>query len=101
MEEKNMKINMRLKRFLCLMLALVMVCTGFTITPKKVNAAVTNASASAVASYGLMEDVQDGVILHCWDWSFNNIKEQIPAIAAAGYTAVQTSPIQEAKESNI
>lgn len=101
MEEKNMKINMRLKRFLCLMLALVMVCTGFTITPKKVNAAVTNASASAVASYGLMEDVQDGVILHCWDWSFNNIKEQIPAIAAAGYTAVQTSPIQEAKESTI
>ena len=99
MEEKNMKINMRLKRFLCLMLALVMVCTGFTITPKKVNAAVTNASASAAASYGLMEDVQDGVILHCWDWSFDNIKEQIPAIAAAGYTAIQTSPIQEAKES--
>lgn len=97
MEERFMKMNMRLKRFLCLMLVLVIVCTGITITPKKAVAA-TNPSASAESTYGLMEDVQDGVILHCWDWSFNNIKSQIPAIAAAGYTAIQTSPIQEAKE---
>lgn len=98
MEERFMKMKVRFQRFLCLMLALVMVCTGITITPKKAVAAASNPSASAENTYGLMEDVQDGVILHCWDWSFNNIKAQIPAIAAAGYTAIQTSPIQEAKE---
>ena len=97
-----MKMNMRLKRFLCLIIALAMVCTGIVITPNTVANAfttgVTNPSSEAVAEYGLQEDVQDGVILHCWDWSFNNIKEQMPQIAAAGYSAVQTSPIQEAKE---
>ena len=36
----------------------------------------------------------DKVILHCWNWSFQEIKNYLPEIAAAGYTAVQTSPAQ-------
>ena len=48
--------------------------------------------AAKAAENGLCEKVEDGVILHAWCWSFNTIKEAIPQIAAAGYTAVQTSP---------
>ena len=36
----------------------------------------------------------DKVILHCWNWSFDEIREYLPQIQAAGYTAIQTSPAQ-------
>lgn len=49
---------------------------------------------SAANSYGLPENCQDGTILHCFDWSFNQIKEELPNIAKAGFTSVQTSPSQ-------
>ncbi len=32
------------------------------------------------------------------NWSYNTIKENLPAIAAAGYTTVQTSPVQQPKD---
>ena len=48
--------------------------------------------------YGLEEDVQDGVILHAWDWSFANITANMQNIAEAGYSAVQTSPVQPYKQ---
>ncbi|MBO5272864.1 MAG: starch-binding protein [Muribaculaceae bacterium] len=51
-------------------------------------------NASAANSYGLQENCQDGTILHCFDWTFNQIKEELPNIAAAGFTSVQTSPCQ-------
>ena len=44
--------------------------------------------------YGLMDDIQDGVILHCFDWKYTHIIEELPNIAAAGFTSVQTSPAQ-------
>ena len=42
--------------------------------------------------------VQDGLTLHCWNWSFAEIEANMAAIAAQGYTAIQTSPIQPLKE---
>lgn len=68
-----------------------------TLTAK----AQTNNSVSELATatdYGLVDNVQDGVILHCWNWSFSNISANMEKIAKAGYSAVQTSPIQAAKE---
>ena len=35
------------------------------------------------------------IILHAWSWSFNTIREHLSEIKAAGYTIVQTSPINE------
>ncbi len=35
------------------------------------------------------------IILHAWSWSFNTIREHLPEIKEAGYTIVQTSPINE------
>ena len=42
--------------------------------------------------------IQNGVTLHCWNWSFAEIEKNIPLIAKLGYTAIQTSPVQPLKE---
>ena len=39
--------------------------------------------------------IHDGAILHAFCWDFNTIKDNMEAIAEAGFTAVQTSPINE------
>lgn len=39
-------------------------------------------------------ETNDEVILHAWCWSFDTIRENLPDIAQAGYTIVQTSPAQ-------
>lgn len=64
-----------------------------------------NADGSMTLSYEAtlsgVEDttgIQDGVTLHCWNWSFAEIEKQIPTIASLGYTAIQTSPVQVLKE---
>ena len=75
-------------RTLCLMLALVLVAgIGFTAVP----AQATEPTASELS-------IQDGVTLHCWNWSFNEITANLDTIAALGYTAIQTSPIPAAKQ---
>lgn len=43
------------------------------------------------------DKIEHGAILQAWCWSFDTIKEKLPEIKAAGYTAVQTSPIQECR----
>ena len=58
---------------------------------------VSNVSAAGT-DYGLAESVEDGVILHAWNWSFDQIKEELPEIAKAGFTSVQTSPAQPNKD---
>ena len=35
------------------------------------------------------------IILHAWSWSFNTIRQHLPEIKQAGFTIVQTSPINE------
>lgn len=65
------------------------------------SAVTTNSSEVAAAStvdFEQPDNIQQGVILHCWNWSYNNIKKYLPQIAAAGYTAVQTSPVTQPKD---
>ncbi len=45
--------------------------------------------------------VQDGLTLHCWNWSFAEIEANMAKIAEQGYTAIQTSPVQPIKESTV
>lgn len=40
------------------------------------------------------DKIQDGVILHCFVWPLRDIINELPAIADAGFTAVQLSPMQ-------
>lgn len=71
------------------------------LTPMVSYAAVTTDEApvaSSTVDFEQADSVQEGVILHCWNWSYNNIKKYLPQIAAAGYTAVQTSPVTQPKD---
>lgn len=51
-------------------------------------------ASTFAADYGLPSKIQDGNILHCFDWTFNDIKKELPNIAEAGFGAVQVSPVQ-------
>lgn len=52
----------------------------------------------AVLDFNLAEDVSDGAILHCWNWSYNDIKLHMAEIAQAGFSGIQTSPVQQPKD---
>lgn len=43
------------------------------------------------------DEISNGAILQAWCWSFNTIRENLPLIKKAGFSAVQTSPIQECR----
>lgn len=44
--------------------------------------------------YGLPENIQDGNILHCFDWPLSVVTNNLESIAEAGFGAVQVSPLQ-------
>lgn len=46
------------------------------------------------ADYGLPSEIQDGNILHCFNWPIKEIKAELANIAAAGFGSIQISPCQ-------
>lgn len=84
------------RRFWSLVLFVALVLQVFNFAP----AASTNVSAAG-EEYGLPANTKDGLIFHAWNWSFDTIKNNLPALAAAGFKSVQTSPIQGTKESTM
>ncbi len=80
-----------------IILTLCMVMSCVFVANFAVNAQTTDVEV-ATSNANLQDDVQDGVILHAFNWSYNTIKENLPAIAAAGYSTVQTSPVQQPKD---
>jgi alpha-amylase len=80
-----------MKKSLSVFLAIIMIFCITSIAP--INSVSTK--VSAVNNYGLADSIDDGVILHAWCWSFSTIKNKLPDIAAAGYTSIQTSPINQ------
>lgn len=46
------------------------------------------------AANGMPDKIQDGNILHCFNWPINTVKAELPNIAAAGFGTVQLSPLQ-------
>lgn len=49
---------------------------------------------SASGPYGLPDDIQEGNILHCFNWKISDVRAELKAIAEAGFGAVQLSPMQ-------
>ena len=49
---------------------------------------------SCSADYGLPSEIQDGNILHCFNWPIKEIKAELANIAAAGFGSIQISPCQ-------
>lgn len=76
-----------MKRFLSVALMLILLVT-LCPTP----------GVNAAAETSVAEQIQNGVTLHCWNWSFANIEANMAKIASQGYTAVQVSPIQQCKQ---
>ena len=90
------------KMTVCLTLVLAMLlscvaCAGIPAAAESAALADTSADsdpASVGADYGLAKDCRDGNILHCFNWTLSQIKAELPNIAKAGFTSVQTSPLQ-------
>ena len=88
------------KKTLSVALSALMAFSALSLSAYAAEAESAQTSAQSATQsnpYGLTEKISDGVILHAWCWSFNTIKENLPKIAEAGYTSVQTSPINECK----
>ena len=79
---------------LCASALSVAVIAASSLTGFAVSAAETDTGVD-LHENGLSQTVEGGAILHCWCWNFNTIREKLPEIAAAGFSAIQTSPICE------
>ncbi len=84
-----------LLKVLCLVVTLCMLI-GCTVIA---NAVTTdkNTSGAEASTINLQKNTQDGVILHAFCWSYDTIKDNLSAIAEAGYSTIQTSPVQQPK----
>ncbi len=81
------------RKLSALLLALIML---LALLPQAFTAQVAVADSAPIDQ----NIVEGGAILHCFDWSYKEIIDHLDEIAAAGYTAVQTSPVQPAKDYN-
>ncbi|WP_160690986.1 starch-binding protein [Clostridium sp. C2-6-12] len=78
------------------LIAMTLVAT--TVIFSSLPASMASASTRNIQNKELADSIENGVILHAWNWSFNTIKDNLDAIADAGYTSIQVSPIQGTKE---
>lgn len=60
--------------------------------------ATTGVATAASTQQELADNVQDGLILHAWNWSYSTIQSHLQEIKDAGYTTIQTSPVQQPKD---
>ena len=81
------------KRILSCILCILMIAT-MAFVPASVSAATVD----NVSGYNLPADVNDGNILHAFNWKLKEVTQYAQEIAEAGYTAVQVSPIQCTKD---
>lgn len=76
-----------MKRFLSVVMAVLLI---ILLCP--------NRKVEAQNGVSVAEQIQNGVTLHCWNWSYSNIEANMAKIASQGYTAIQVSPIQQCKQ---
>ena len=82
----------------CMLLSCVAV-GSFSASAAEADETVAAAAEDEVgADYGLSKTIEGAQILQCFNWSYQGIKNNMKKIAEQGFTAVQTSPIQSAKE---
>lgn len=82
------------KRIIGLLLCVSMIISCFVFGAVHSSAAESSKQQTG-ADYGLPSDINDGNILHCFNWKYNDIKNSLKSIAEAGFKAVQTSPAQQ------
>lgn len=82
------------KKFVACTLTAVLALSSAAAFAGCSNQSSDNNSAESI-DFKTADKVADGAILQAFCWNFNTIKESMPDIAAAGFSAVQTSPINE------
>lgn len=86
----------KLKAILSIVLTACMLLSCLPLAMSVSAAEVTKAETGQATN--LQDTIENGVILHALCWSYADIEKNIPAIAAAGYSAVQVSPVQQPKD---
>lgn len=96
-----------LKRITSLLLcALMLSASAFALSSCGDDAKKSSTTSSKVksddkktlTSNNLATKIKDGAILHCFCWDFKTIENSLEDIAAQGFSAIQTSPINECLE---
>ena len=85
------------KRICSAVLCLLLLASSFLFTQAGARQVTMENTVLSKEDYGLAENIEDGAILHAWCWSFDTIRENLENIARAGFTSVQTSPINACK----
>lgn len=86
-------------------LARVILIFIFLLAAAAIIPAILSVNASGTGSYTITEgdtrqnEIQRGVTLNCWNWSYINIETNMGLIYEMGFTSVQTLPVQPEKES--
>lgn len=94
------------KKILSMLLSLVLAVSAFPAmtfaaeqeTEEDNTLSTVSETNEFVNENGLATDISNGAILHTWCWSFKTITENMQDIAAAGFSAIQCSPIMECRE---
>ena len=90
------QMRQKLKQILAVVASIALVISGASVW--LLNHLETSPADSS--GNGMYEGLTDGLILHAFCWSFDTIRKHLPDIAAAGYTAVQTSPINAVNDTH-
>lgn len=86
------------KRIISVVVAVSIILTCFIAVQYSVTAASTEKQTSAAQVNGITDSNDNATILQCWNWSYANLKKEIPKVAAQGFSVVQISPPNEIKE---
>ena len=82
------------RKLLSITLALCLILSALSVGTI---GSATASTGSSLAQYA-QDTINGGAVLHCFNWSYSNIEANLASIKAAGYTAVQTSPVQAPKD---
>ncbi|HPJ24234.1 MAG TPA: alpha-amylase family glycosyl hydrolase, partial [Bacillota bacterium] len=86
-----------IKKLIVLSVSLVLTLAFFGCASETTTIQLLEQSPTVDSGY-LVENPQDGTILHAWNWSMSTVEEHLEDIAIAGFSAVQVSPMQPQKD---
>ena len=90
-----------LKKMISVILCLSVLCSSALFLnscgseSKKPSESSAQKTEEKTTSSGKKDTIKAGTILHCFSWDFETITNSLDDIAAAGFTSIQTSPINE------
>ncbi len=83
-----------MKKILCLLMAVLMICS---FTACRDNKPSEYEDFADNYTDRLPDNAEDGLTLHAFNWTYNQIRENLENIANAGFKNVLTMPVQQPK----